>query len=101
MITRLVKMTFRPDEVEQFKTIFNESKDLIRRFPGNHHVELLQDEKDASVFFTLSFWENEEALEAYRHSELFRDTWSRTKALFRERAEAWSTRRQAEGQTAS
>ena len=35
-------------------------------------------------------WENEEALNAYRHSDFFAHTWKRTKALFAERAEAWS-----------
>ena len=38
-----------------------------------------------------SFLENEEALNAYRHSELFRSTWAKTKVLFAEKPIAFST----------
>ncbi|MBL7795100.1 MAG: antibiotic biosynthesis monooxygenase, partial [Saprospiraceae bacterium] len=37
-----------------------------------------------------SIWDDEAALERYRESELFQATWERTKALFAEKAEAWS-----------
>jgi heme-degrading monooxygenase HmoA len=42
------------------------------------------------VLFTFSIWDSEAALENYRQSDLFRDTWAKTKALFAEKAEAWS-----------
>jgi heme-degrading monooxygenase HmoA len=42
------------------------------------------------VYFTISQWESEEALNNYRHSEFFKQTWVKTKALFQERAEAYS-----------
>jgi heme-degrading monooxygenase HmoA len=51
---------------------------------------LLRFTDDPRVLFTLSIWENPEALEAYRRSELFQNTWAKTKALFAEKAEAWS-----------
>lgn len=92
MINRLVKLTFKTEQIPDFLQIFEESKDFIRAFPGNHRVELLQDTQDPRIFFTYSWWENEEALEAYRHSELFQKTWARTKVLFDARPEAWSTR---------
>jgi heme-degrading monooxygenase HmoA len=39
---------------------------------------------------TYSHWTGEEALDNYRHSELFRVTWAKTKQLFADRPEAWS-----------
>ena len=91
MIKRIVKMTFREDAVQTFlDDVFEHSKDRIRAFPGCRHMELLQNLKQPNVLFTLSFWENEEALEAYRQSELFQTTWAKTKVLFAEKAEAWS-----------
>lgn len=88
---RLVKMTFRPENTGAFEKLFNEVKDTIREFPGCLHVELLQDMNRPEIYFTRSIWESENALEAYRKSELFASTWARTKALFMENAEAWST----------
>jgi quinol monooxygenase YgiN len=55
---------------------------------------LLQDENDKNIFFTYSIWENDEALQAYRNSELFETTWAKTKILFAGKPEAWSTRAQ-------
>jgi heme-degrading monooxygenase HmoA len=40
--------------------------------------------------FTYSQWDSEESLNAYRQTELFVQTWKRTKTLFQEKAEAWS-----------
>jgi heme-degrading monooxygenase HmoA len=49
------------------------------------------------VFFTFSIWENEEALENYRQSELFRSTWSKTKVLFSDKPNAWTVDLISEG----
>jgi quinol monooxygenase YgiN len=91
MIKRIVKMTFRPEAVVEFRNaVFEQSKEQIRAFQGCRHMELLQHTDAQNVLFTLSIWDDPEALEAYRHSELFRNTWAKTKALFAEPAEAWS-----------
>lgn len=90
MITRLVKLTFKHDQVDVFLQIFNSNKELIRNFKGCHSLELLQDQKAANVFWTMSHWDSENQLNAYRNSELFSDVWSRTKVLFENKAEAWS-----------
>ena len=90
MIKRLVKLTFKDDKTTEFIQIFEESKQKILDREGCMHVELLRATTPQNVFFTLSIWENEQALESYRQSELFISTWARTKALFSERAEAWS-----------
>lgn len=90
MITRIVKLSFREEEVSAFLSIFEESKSSIAAFPGQKDLTLLRDRMHHNIFFTISIWENAEALEAYRKSELFASVWSRTKALFAEKAEAWS-----------
>ena len=91
MIKRIVKMTFRPEAVQTFvDDVFEPSKSRIRAFPGCRHMELLRNISQPNVLFTLSYWDDEAALEAYRQSELFQTTWSKTKALFAEKAEAWS-----------
>jgi heme-degrading monooxygenase HmoA len=85
-------MTFREDAVEAFVSdVFENSKAQIRAFPGCRHMELLQHTQSPNVLFTLSYWDDEAALNAYRASALFADTWKKTKALFAEKAEAWST----------
>ena len=71
--------------------IFEESKEKIRAFDGNLHLELLRDVVQPNVLFTLSFWEDGAALDLYRKSELFRATWARTKALFADKPAAWTT----------
>lgn len=92
MIKRIVKLTFRAEEVDNFKSIFEATNESIRTFPGCQHLELLQCTNPENIFFTYSFWENENALEQYRQSELFKTTWSKTKVLFADKPEAWSLR---------
>lgn len=91
MIKRIVKMTFREEAVQTFITeVFEQSKEKIRAFEGCRHMELLQHKTRPHLLFTLSYWDDEAALNAYRASPLFADTWAKTKALFAEKAEAWS-----------
>ncbi len=92
MIKRIVKMTFREEDLASFLHIFEEVNTKIKALDGCHHLELLQDLSDPAVLFTYSFWENEAALSAYRESELFNETWKETKALFAGKPEAWSVR---------
>jgi heme-degrading monooxygenase HmoA len=90
MIIRIVKMTFMPEKVNEFLEVFNSSKHLIRNFEGCSHLELLNDITSNHIFFTYSYWENEETLNRYRNSDLFASVWSRTKILFAAKTEAWS-----------
>ena len=90
MLVRIVRMTFQEDKLPDFHIIFDNSKYKIRAFPGNHHLELLRDPDQPNVRITYSLWVSGEALEAYRRSDLFRATWAATKALFAERAIAFS-----------
>ncbi len=90
MLIRIVRMTFAPDAVDKFFARFDETAPQIRAFPGCHHLELWRDADAPTVFSTHSRWESEEALERYRHSNLFRSTWADVKPLFDARAEAHS-----------
>ena len=86
-------MTFVPEKVGDFLKIFHESAPQIRNFQGCNHLELYRDHEEPNVLFTYSYWESKASLENYRKSQLFSDTWARTKALFSKKAEAWSVAR--------
>lgn len=90
MIVRIVQMSFEGQHVNTFINLFEERKSLIRHFEGCKHLELWQDAHQPNVFFTYSVWESEQHLNHYRFSELFKDTWARTKALFSDKPQAWS-----------
>ena len=91
MIVRIVKMEFKKECVDTFKSLFEERKEQIRSFPGCQYLELLQgSEAKTNIFMTYSYWESEEALNNYRYSDLFKETWKETKKLFSKKAEATS-----------
>ena len=90
MITRIVKMTFYPEQAPVFLALFEKSKDLIRGSEGCMHLELLNDKNNPNIFFTYSKWKDESFLEKYRQSDLFNSVWKQTKILFSEKAEAWT-----------
>jgi len=90
MIVRIVKMTFRPEAVPGFLALFEERKEQIRHFEGCRHLELWQETGSETVFFTYSHWTSEAALDHYRFSAFFKDTWTRTRVLFADKAQAWS-----------
>lgn len=90
MFTRIVKMEFKDEEVTAFLNNFEEVKHKIRNFPGCSFLELYRDKNDNAIFFTYSRWNDEEDLEKYRKSSLFKDVWSKTKPKFKAKAQAWS-----------
>ena len=90
MITRIVRMHFRPGARGAFLDIFNASKHLIRQFDGCQHLGLYNEAGSRDIFFTYSVWASAAHLDAYRNSALFRDTWAATKALFADKPQAWS-----------
>jgi len=90
MIIRIVRMTFENDKTSEFLQIFNANKKAIRNQPGCTHLELLQDYNYTNVYSTYSYWDNEEALNNYRHSVTFGKVWPATKKLFSTKPEAHS-----------
>ncbi len=75
-------MEFNPEKVEEFSEFFRRNKERIGSFAGCISLRLHRDAKLEHVFYTVSVWESEDALEAYRNSELFNQLWSFAKARF-------------------
>ncbi|MDG2193306.1 MAG: antibiotic biosynthesis monooxygenase [Polaribacter sp.] len=94
MFVRIVKMSFLPEKVDTFLTIFNTKKTLIRNSDGCTLLELYRDKTNSNVFFTYSYWESEQDLENYRNSVLFKDVWAKTKVFFNEKPQAWSVNKE-------
>jgi hypothetical protein len=91
MINRIVRLSFEPNLVNDFLTVFENSKNHIANFPGCHGLTLLQDANYSNVYYTYSLWLNESDLENYRNSKLFETTWAATKKLFNDKPMAFST----------
>lgn len=90
MFIRIVKLTIGEENISSFEGIFEETKERIRNFKGCNFLELYQDRQDPRIFFTYSYWDSEEDLEAYRSSDFFKNVWGKTRALFISKPEAWS-----------
>ena len=101
MLLRTVRMTFRPDRIDDFLALFAEARPNIATVPGCRHLELWRDERFPNVLTTFSRWDGGEALEAYRQSDLFRETWARTTPLFAAAPVAHSQRVVPDGEGAS
>lgn len=93
MLIRIVRMNFDPGQVKLFLHIFEKSKPTIENFPGCTYLELLQDATEPYVYYTYSTWRDEAALENYRHSSFFQETWAKTKVLFASKAQAFSLKK--------
>lgn len=90
MFTRIVKMEFKQENVQDFLDNFETVKKSIRHFPGCEFLELYRDKDNTNIFFTYSKWNTENELENYRNSNLFKEVWAYTKTLFSEKPQAWS-----------
>lgn len=88
-------MTFQEDKLSEFFKLFEQQQSEIRNFEGCQHLELWQDIHNPRICFTCSHWEDDQALQAYRESAIFKETWSKTKALFADKPEAWSVMQKA------
>jgi len=87
---RIVKMTFKPEHCNDFIDHFNKIDSKITAMPGCERLKLHRDLDNPAVFFTYSFWKDDKALQHYRTSLLFIETWKTVKAWFSEPAAAWS-----------
>lgn len=90
MIVRIVHMHFKREAIPTFLELFEHHRDAISGQPGCHGLELIQSSSDATTISTISHWENDACLDAYRKSELFGRVWPATKALFSETPTALS-----------
>jgi quinol monooxygenase YgiN len=82
VLIRIVRMTFRPSKLDTFLDHFDTVSPKIRGFDGCEHLELWQDARFPNVCTTHSHWKGDDALEHYRHSNLFRTTWAQVKPWF-------------------
>ena len=83
-------MHFKEEHIGKFLEIFQKHKAFIRNVPGCIHLELHKDINHPNVYTTLSHWEQEGDLEAYRDSELFKTVWGQVKLLFSDQPQAFS-----------
>ena len=83
-------MSFHPEYIDQFLANFEKKREFIRNSPGCRLLELYRGKQDTNIFFTYSYWDQEEDLENYRNSDLFKGVWAETKVLFNDKPEAWS-----------
>lgn len=81
-IIRIVRLTLRPDSVEAFREIFEKAAPVIRASPGCLSLELWADTRFPHIVSTHSRWASADALEHYRSTPFFRETWTNTKKLF-------------------
>jgi len=83
-------MHFSKSGVANFLTIFNANKHSIRHFNGCMHLELLRDLSLPETYTTISHWQSEDHLNAYRKSTLFETVWKDVKNHFAAHPEAFS-----------
>ena len=91
MLLRIVKMEFDLAQVEAFDDLFAQSQLRIEAMPGCHQVRLIKGLGDQPIRTTLSWWECDSDLQAYRKSVCFREVWPKTKAMFSAPPVAWSS----------
>lgn len=90
MITRIVKLTFQTEEVNSFLAIYEDINSKIIGMDGCTYLSLHRDDHQKNVFFTISQWHDEKALNAYRETAFFKNVWSKFKSLFAAKPEAWT-----------
>ena len=92
MIKRIVKLEFKKNKTKIFKEFFKENYMKILSHEGCEKLELLEDINSKNIFFTISIWKNEEHLNNYRNSRIFKDLWKKIKLNFCNEPNAWSTK---------
>ncbi len=90
VLTRVVKLTLHPQHIEDFKQVFAGHQQDIANMDGCISLQALQDSKEPHIFFTISQWQHEQALDNYRYSEFFKKLWTTVKPMFTEKALAHS-----------
>ncbi len=90
MITRIVKLEFKEDKLEDFLRFFDTIKHKVNSFPGCYGMKLYQDINSSTTVMTYSHWESQEDLDNYRTSDTFGAVWPKIKPWFNAKPEAWS-----------
>ncbi len=97
MITRIVKLEFQSERIEEFLTFFETIKHVVNNFPGCYGMKLYRDVDQPTIVMTYSHWENEDALNEYRKSGEFSKIWPTIKPWFSAPPQAWSVKAHFDG----
>lgn len=97
MITRIVKLEFQEDHIDEFLTFFDTIKHIVNEFPGCYGMKLYRDIDQPNIVMTYSHWDNVDSLNNYRDSEAFGQIWPRIKPWFSKKPEAWSVQAYFDG----
>ncbi len=88
MILRLVKLNIAQERREDFLSAVTEVFETVASSAGCLGIEILSSAEKPDTFLSLSRWESEAALEAYRNDTVFGTLWSTIKPWFSTPAEA-------------
>ncbi len=89
-ITRIVKLTFKPEHISDFEAYYATIRSEVAGQPGCNGVTFLKEQGNTGVFFTYSKWNSVNDLNNYRNTEVFGQIWPTVKNWFRAKAEAWA-----------
>jgi quinol monooxygenase YgiN len=89
-ITRIVKLTFKPEHISDFETFYATIRDKVAAQPGCNGVTFLKEQENTGVFFTYSKWNSVNDLNNYRNTPVFGQIWPTIKVWFSAKAEAWT-----------
>lgn len=90
MITRIVKLEFEEDRIDDFLTFFEGIKHVVNNFNGCLGMKLYQDIHHSNIVMTYSHWKSTDDLEKYRCSEEFGQIWPKIKPWFKDKPQAWT-----------
>jgi len=91
MIKRIVRLTMKDTvSMQAFEDIYERRNPHKKSVKGCLDVKVMRDVNEENVYYTVSTWESNGDLEAYRQSPYFKETWPMVKANLAKRAEAYS-----------
>ena len=90
MLVRIVKLTFNEESMDFFFQEFDKIKAHITNFKGCRGMRMLQDMNQKNIVMTYSHWDDENALNNYRNSQVFLRLWNKIKPHFKDKPQAWS-----------
>lgn len=89
-IVRIVRLTFKQENLNDFRHFFRETSPRIKSFEGCMELQSFQDNELPNVVYTLSRWTSAEHLERYRQSDFFKTTWEKVSRWFDDKPQAFT-----------
>lgn len=81
MITRIVRLTLKDESSQNdFRALYASRNPMNRGVSGCLEVKIMKDINENNVYYTVSKWTTNEALENYRSSAYFKETWPMVKS---------------------